>query len=91
MNVQQLADILVNMYENADGDKVAMIHLFGIMYASEIHQTGCNSNDIIQHTRLSDGTKMSEPYKTEIGKGIHLAKYVVDKKSVIDFINNRGN
>jgi hypothetical protein len=51
------------MYQNADEDKVAMIHLFGIRYADEIRMSGYNSNDIIKSARLRDGTLMPDSYK----------------------------
>jgi 5-methylcytosine-specific restriction protein B len=90
MNLQQLADKLVEMYQNADTDKSAMVHLFGIRYADEIHKSGYNANDIIKSARLRDGTLMSDSYKTEISKGINLSKYVVEKQTIIDFINRSG-
>jgi hypothetical protein len=91
MTIVELSNKLVEMYESAEGEKVVMIHLFGVKYANEIHKAGCNANDIIQNARLKDGTYMPDSYKTEISKGLNLAKYVVDKKSIIDYINNKGN
>ncbi|GHT78351.1 hypothetical protein FACS1894130_04750 [Spirochaetia bacterium] len=92
MTVPELARALTQMYENAmDGDKATMVHLFGIRYADEIRRAGCNANDIIQQAQLTDGSYMPESYKTEISKGINLAEYVVDKKSLIDFINQKGH
>jgi 5-methylcytosine-specific restriction protein B len=91
VTVDELARKLVEMYENADGDKAAMVHLFGIRYADEIREAGCSATDIIKLAKLQDGSYMLDSYKTEISKGINLAKYVVDKKSLVDFINKKGN
>jgi 5-methylcytosine-specific restriction protein B len=76
MNLEQSAGKLTEMYQNADSDKVAMIHLFGIRYADEIRESGYNATDIIKSAILQDGTLMRESYKTEINKGIKLSKYV---------------
>ena len=74
MDLHELAKILKEMYFNAaDGETVAMIHLFGIKYASEIAASDCNSQEIA----LAAG--ISESYKTEIAKGVKLAKYVTIK------------
>lgn len=41
MTLNELADTLSDMYQNAPhGDSVAMIHLFGIKYALEIKALG---------------------------------------------------
>jgi 5-methylcytosine-specific restriction protein B len=87
MTINELAAALVNMYQNADGDKVAMIHLFGIRYAKEIQKSGFNPNDIIKQAYLADGSLMAESYKTEINKGINLSKYVVDKAKLKKLIS----
>jgi hypothetical protein len=81
MNLQELANKLAEMYQNANEDKVAMIHLFGIRYADEIHKSGYNATDIIKSARLRDGTLMPDSYKTEISKGMNLSKYVIDKQT----------
>lgn len=40
MNIKELGDKLREMYINAPkGDSVAMIHLFGIIYAKEINNS----------------------------------------------------
>lgn len=59
------------MYFNSEaGESVAMIHLFGIEYASEIRQCGESPK------RLAIAAGISESYGTEISKGVKLAKYV---------------
>ena len=62
---------LKEMYDNAlDGEKVAMIHLFGIKYSAEIQESGASFQDI------SVGAGLSQSYGTEISKGAKLSKYV---------------
>jgi 5-methylcytosine-specific restriction protein B len=88
MPIAELARILSEMYENApDGDKVAMIHLFGIRYSNEIAENGrvsYVSKEIIKNTRLRDGSSMHESYDREIFKGIKLARYVIDRGFGLD-------
>lgn len=86
MRLDELADKLAEMYQNAKGDKAAMIHLFGIKYADVIRRSGYNAGDIIISARLTDGTRIPDSYKTEINKGMNLAKYVIDKESLINFV-----
>lgn len=72
MNAQQLGKALKTMYSSAaNGEKVAMIHLFGITYSNEI--SASNVSDII------DEAGISRTYKTEVSKGVKLAKYVQPK------------
>ena len=70
MTVNELAMKLKEMYESSDGEKTTMIHLFGIMYASEVKECGYTPKDIL---KIAD---MPESYQTEISKGIRLSKYV---------------
>jgi len=57
------------MYEEAlPKEKVVSIHLFAIKYADEIRDM--SAKDIVV------GAELPESYKTEIRKGINLAKYV---------------
>ena len=71
MNVNELGDILNRMYMNSqDGEKVAMIHLFGIKYANEIKSIDSSSREIAKAAKINDS------YSTEISKGVKLAKYV---------------
>jgi len=87
MNLDDLAGVLSEMYENAsDGDKVSMIHLFGIRYSSEIKNKGYTAGDIIKKTKLKNEKPMSDTYKTEISKGIRLADFVVDKEKLRDLL-----
>ncbi len=69
MTQNEAIAILKNMYENApDRDQVAMIHLFGIKYASELV-------DLHKQTIATRATGKPS-YVTEINNGIRLAKYV---------------
>ena len=77
MTENSLGKILKEMYENAKGDKVAHIHLFGIKYADIIEKEGLCKKEI----RKSAGIPKS--YDTEISKGICLAKYVTIKEKYI--------
>jgi 5-methylcytosine-specific restriction protein B len=88
MTIIDLAKKLSEMYEDApDGDKVAMIHLFGIRYSNEIRENGkisYVSREIIKNTKLKNGLSMHASYDREIFKGLKLAKYVVDRKSLCE-------
>jgi superfamily II helicase len=90
MPLEELARILVEMYENEEYGKVVSIHLFGIRYADVIRAGEYSPMDIIRHSRLRNGEQMSEKYQTEINKGINLARYVVEKQTIVNFINNIG-
>jgi hypothetical protein len=74
MTIKELGRELREMYLNAPkDDAVAMIHLFGIMYADEISNFENAKNEIIQVSGIS------QSYITELSKGIKLAKYVIPK------------
>ena len=67
----QLAKILNKMYLDApNGETIAMIHLFGIMFGELIKE---NNYSIAKIVKLS---KINESYKTEVNKGVNLSKYV---------------
>jgi hypothetical protein len=88
MPIEELATILSQMYDNApDGEKAAMIHLFGIRYARIIRDNNFVAADIIRNTILNDGTQMRESYITEINKGIKLARHVIDRAGLLDYVN----
>jgi len=91
MTIVELAKKLSDMYDNApEGDKVSMIHLFGILYSKEIIKNNYVAREIIKNTKLKNGSKMSASYQTEISKGVNLSKYVIDKESINTFIRNFG-
>lgn len=71
MTKQNLGRILSNMYINAKkGEKVTMIHLFGIKYGEIIREEKYSFKDIVKEAGIS------ETYVTEINKGANLSKYV---------------
>ncbi|MCT7583077.1 AAA family ATPase [Aliarcobacter butzleri] len=66
MNKNELALILKNMYDNAEqGEKVAMIHLFGMKYSKEIKELS-SANEIVKLAGINDS------YYSEVSKGIKL-------------------
>ena len=71
MDIDQLVEKLKEMYSIAEeGDKVAMIHLFGIKYAHELGRIP--STEIARRAKLKNTTS----YHVEISKGRKLAKFV---------------
>jgi hypothetical protein len=86
MTIEELAKILVKMCANAEEDKekTVMPHLFGIHYANEI---GNNYNSIVTEANRLDN-RISKAYATEVYKGVRLAKYVIEKQPLIDFIES---
>lgn len=71
MDLNELGRMLNEMYLNSpDKEKVVMIHLFGIKYADDILGSDFSCKD------LADAAGISESYRTEISKGVKLAKYV---------------
>ena len=69
MKIDQASKKLAQMYKDALlNKKVVSVHLFGIKYADEIRDMSVK--DIVI------GAELPESYKTEIRKGINLAKYV---------------
>lgn len=77
MTLQQLGQKLKEMYfESNNGEAVAMIHLFGIKYASEIKESGASIKDISKFAGIK------ESYGTEIIKGVKLSKFVTIKPEI---------
>jgi hypothetical protein len=69
MYAAQLGKLLRESYEGAEkNEKVTMIHLFGIKYYEEIKKS--NITEIIAESGIYS------TYRTELGKGLKLAKYV---------------
>ena len=69
MQINQASQILADMYQQAlPKEKALSIHLFAIKYANKIEDM--SAKDIVV------GAGLPESYKTEIRKGINLAKYV---------------
>lgn len=69
MDAIKLGKLLKESYDSAEkGEKVTMIHLFGIKYSEEIQKS--NISEIITESGIYS------TYKTELGKGVKLARYV---------------
>ena len=74
MRIDEASRILAQVYREApDKEKALSIHLFGIKYADQIRDI--SAKDIVV------GAGLPESYKTEIRKGINLAKYVEVRQS----------
>jgi AraC-like DNA-binding protein len=74
MTKQELGIILNKMYSEAKkGEKVTIIHLFGIKYGNIIRENNYSFKEIAQNANIS------ETYVTELTKGANLAKYVKEK------------
>lgn len=74
MSIKELGGKLREMYTYASkGEAVAMIHLFGIKYATEINNSEYSKKDIIKASGIP------ESYLAELTKGVKLAEYVVTK------------
>lgn len=75
MTTEEAIEILRRMYNGAyPGEKVAQIHLFGIMYADDL-----NGLSLQEIARESTGTVT---YHSEISKGRKLAQYVTLKPGI---------
>ncbi len=71
MTKSELAQKLNKMYYSAPkGEKVSLIHLFGIKYSEEIKENNYSAKDIAK------AADIHESYGTEISKGVKLAYYV---------------
>lgn len=70
MTIDEAAKILSQMYRQgaATKEKAVQIHLFGIKYADELE--GMSLPEVTARAGIS------EKYKTEIRKGMNLARYV---------------
>ncbi|MDR0853696.1 MAG: hypothetical protein LBN34_04950 [Clostridiales Family XIII bacterium] len=71
MTLHELGEILNKMYSTAAwGEKTAMAHLFGIIYAGEINKGGYSAADVAREAGLYNTVN------TEVSAGIKLSKYV---------------
>ena len=81
MKQKKLANELRDMYYDApEGERVAHIVLFGIIYAAELEaaeQAGCSIRKIMKKSGLKKSQKFEEnTYISQIKNGMKLAKYV---------------
>ena len=71
MTTETLATILRDMCKSASKDeKTETIHLFGIIYASELNKEGISVKDVVNKSDIE------ESYHVEVSKGIRLSKYI---------------
>lgn len=88
-SVQELGDILRNMYDNADKNmQVASIYIFGIKYAEKIIKCNYKAGDIIKSALLN------EPYYAELSKALNIYKCLNSNKygiSIKDVSNAKEN
>jgi len=71
MELKKLGEILEKMYDEAKkGEKVTMIHLFGIKFADLISENGYKPLEVVKAAGINAS------YATEVNKGMNLAKYV---------------
>ena len=87
MTLHELAVKLNTMYET---DPVTyhvssktMVHLFGIIYASEMEKAGIKVPELIAETRIINET-FPKHYGTEVYNGIRLSQFVELKKPNAD-------
>lgn len=74
MNLHELGAKLSDMYENAkEGEKVTMIHLFGIKYAEQIK----NLDEPLR--KVISAANIHASYNSELSKGVKLSSYVKEK------------
>ena len=89
MELEKLARILAQMYGDAEDDSSTMVRLFGIRYAHEIRGKH-TPRHIIQYAKEHLGLQITDTYDSEINKGVTLSRYVIDKESLINHINDFG-
>ena len=75
MTLTEFGACLRSMYDTPGANKTTMIHLFGVIYADEIKDSGFKPIEILR------AAKMQESYQTEINKGMRLSQYVQLKPS----------
>jgi len=89
MTVNELGHELSIMYDNAlEGEKATMVHLFGIHYSKVIRENRISIHEILRNTMLRNGSRIDDGYSSEINKGVNLAKYVIERKGLLSYINN---
>jgi 5-methylcytosine-specific restriction protein B len=83
MDKYELANILKDMYNNAkDGEKVAMIHLFGMEYGDKI-------KEISSFKEMAQLANIQDSYATEISKGSKISD--VSKLKQFNYKNTKSN
>lgn len=78
MSAYELGMKLKAMYSLEHINKVAMIHLFGVIYGRTMRSENIKPIEVLK------AAKMPESYVTEINKGINLSQYVTLRKEYKD-------
>ncbi|MBP5429046.1 MAG: hypothetical protein J6Z04_07180 [Clostridia bacterium] len=81
MTALELGIRLKAMYSQKNVNKVAMIHLFGVIFAQTMR------NEDIKPIEVLKAAQMPESYVTEINKGINLSKYVTVRDEYEELVN----
>ena len=81
LSVQQLGEILKQMYDAAVGGKVSAIHMFGIKYGPIIKAKNYSTAEIV---RISG---IGESYNVEVSKGISIYRVIKDNEYGIHFVD----
>ena len=76
--VEELANILSQMYEEAE-NKTTAIHMFGLKYAEAISNSGITAGKIVKASIIPDS------YHVEVGKGISIYKSIKENEYGIRF------
>ncbi len=81
LSVQQLGEILKQMYDAAVGGKVSAIHMFGIKYGPIIKAKNYSTAEIVRIAGIG------ESYNVEVSKGISIYKIIKDNNYGIHFVD----
>ncbi|MBP5350159.1 MAG: hypothetical protein J6Z13_07410 [Clostridia bacterium] len=81
MTALELGIKLKAMYSLKNVNKVAMIHLFGVIFAQTMRSENIKPIEVLK------AAKMPESYQTEINKGINLSKYVTVRDEYSDWVD----
>lgn len=76
MTTSNLGKKLKGMYNSPDENKVNMILLFGVLYASDIKKIAAGSNINSVVNEIINYSGLPKSYATEIKKAILLSNYV---------------
>ena len=80
--VEQLGEILTNMYETA-ANKVAAIHIFGIKYGAVIKNKNYNAAQII------NASKINGSYHVEVNKGLRIYDSIENNEFGVAFAKEK--
>lgn len=88
MDISQAAQLLHHAYHDApDKKKMVGLRLFGMKYASELEdlqeEVASSRNELLK--KLVSLAKIPDPHRTEITKGINLAKHAEVKTDTLWF------